>query len=38
MVDTEIAGRGIRDPWVLHAMRTVPREAFVPALLAGVRL
>ena len=23
--------RGIRDPWVLHAMRTVPREAFVPA-------
>jgi protein-L-isoaspartate(D-aspartate) O-methyltransferase len=33
MVDTEIAGRGIRDPWVLHAMRTVPREAFVPASL-----
>ena len=31
MVDTQIAGRGIRDPWVLHAMRTVPREAFVPA-------
>ena len=30
MVDTQIAGRGIRDPWVLHAMRTVPREAFVP--------
>ena len=29
MVDTDIAGRGIRDPWVLHAMRTVPREAFV---------
>ena len=33
MVDTQIAGRGIRHPWVLHAMRTVPREAFVPALL-----
>jgi len=30
MVDTQIAGRGIRDPSVLHAMRTVPREAFVP--------
>jgi protein-L-isoaspartate(D-aspartate) O-methyltransferase len=30
MVDTQIAGRGISDPWVLHAMRTVPREAFVP--------
>jgi protein-L-isoaspartate(D-aspartate) O-methyltransferase len=33
MVDTQITGRGIRDPWVLHAMRTVPREAFVPASL-----
>jgi protein-L-isoaspartate(D-aspartate) O-methyltransferase len=33
MVDVDIAGRGIRDPWVLHAMRTVPREAFVPASL-----
>jgi len=33
MVETQIAGRGIRDPWVLHAMRTVPREAFVPASL-----
>ncbi len=33
MVDTQIAGRRIRDPWVLHAMRTVPREAFVPAWL-----
>ena len=33
MVDTQIARRGIRDPWVLHAMRTVPREAFVPASL-----
>jgi protein-L-isoaspartate(D-aspartate) O-methyltransferase len=33
MVDRQIAGRGIRDPWVLHAMRTVPREAFVPPLM-----
>jgi len=31
MVETQIAARGVRDPWVLHAMRTVPREAFVPA-------
>lgn len=30
MVDWQLAGRGIRDPAVLRAMRTVPREAFVP--------
>jgi protein-L-isoaspartate(D-aspartate) O-methyltransferase len=30
MVETQIAGRGIRDSWVLHAMRTVPRERFIP--------
>ncbi len=30
MVDRQIAGRGVRDPRVLEAMRTVPREAFVP--------
>lgn len=30
MVDEHIAGRGVRDAWVLHAMRTVPRDAFVP--------
>ena len=30
MVETQLASRGIRDPWVLHAMRTVPREGFVP--------
>lgn len=30
MVDTQIAGRGIRDPAVLEAMRKVPRESFVP--------
>jgi protein-L-isoaspartate(D-aspartate) O-methyltransferase len=33
MVATQIAVRGIRDPWVLHAMRTVPRERFIPAWL-----
>ena len=33
MVQTQIAARGLRDPWVLHAMRTVPREGFVPASL-----
>lgn len=33
MVESQIAARGIRDPWVLHAMRTVPRERFVPASL-----
>lgn len=31
MVDETIAARGIRDPHVLDAMRTVPREEFVPA-------
>lgn len=30
MVDRQIAGRGIRDPEVLVAMRSVPRELFVP--------
>jgi protein-L-isoaspartate O-methyltransferase len=29
MVDTQIAGRGIRDQRILDAMREVPREAFV---------
>lgn len=29
MVDVQIAGRGIRDPRVLKAMRAVPRERFV---------
>jgi protein-L-isoaspartate(D-aspartate) O-methyltransferase len=29
MVERQLAGRGIRDPAVLEAMRTVPREAFV---------
>ena len=30
MVETQLAGRGIRDPAVLAAMNLVPREAFVP--------
>jgi protein-L-isoaspartate(D-aspartate) O-methyltransferase len=30
MVENQIAARGVRDPRVLEAMRTVPREAFVP--------
>jgi len=30
MVDEQIAGRGITDPAVLQAMRTVPRHEFVP--------
>jgi protein-L-isoaspartate(D-aspartate) O-methyltransferase len=29
MVDVQIAGRGVRDPLVLEAMRRVPRERFV---------
>ncbi len=29
MVQRQIVGRGIRDPRILHAMRTVPRERFV---------
>lgn len=34
MVATQIEARGITDPFVLDAMRTVPRERFVPASLA----
>jgi protein-L-isoaspartate(D-aspartate) O-methyltransferase len=30
MTARQIAGRGVRDPRVLEAMRTVPRSAFVP--------
>jgi protein-L-isoaspartate(D-aspartate) O-methyltransferase len=30
MVETQIVARSMRDPAVLAAMRTVPREAFVP--------
>ncbi len=30
MVDRQIAGRGISDPRILAAFRTVPREVFVP--------
>src|SRR5437773_11513784 len=31
MVDVQIARRGVRDPYVLKALRRVPREAFVEA-------
>ena len=31
MVDEQIAGRGVRDPRVLAAMRKVPRHEFMPA-------
>ena len=34
MVDVQIAGRGVRDPRVLDAMRSVPRERFVAEALA----
>jgi protein-L-isoaspartate(D-aspartate) O-methyltransferase len=34
MVATQIEARGITDPLVLDAMRTVPRERFLPASLA----
>jgi len=34
MVRRHLAARGVRDPAVLEAMRTVPREAFLPADLA----
>lgn len=30
MVNRQIAARGIADPRVLDAMRTVPQEAFLP--------
>jgi len=33
MVETQIASRGVRDERVLQAMRSVPREQFVPAAL-----
>lgn len=36
MVRRQIAHRGVRDPRVLEAMSTVPREAFVPERLAEV--
>src|SRR4051795_9317534 len=34
MVDHQIVARGVSDARVLEAMRTVPREAFVPKALA----
>ena len=33
MVEQQIAARGVCDPHVLAAMRTVPRERFVPPAL-----
>jgi len=30
MIETQIAARGVRDPRVLEAFRSVPRELFVP--------
>jgi protein-L-isoaspartate(D-aspartate) O-methyltransferase len=36
MVARQIAGRGVRDPAVLAAMRKVPRERFVPESLASL--
>jgi protein-L-isoaspartate(D-aspartate) O-methyltransferase len=35
MVRDQIAARGVRDPKVLEAMRTVPRHRFVPGELAA---
>jgi protein-L-isoaspartate(D-aspartate) O-methyltransferase len=36
MVDRHIRARGVHDPRVLDALRTVPREAFVPPELADM--
>jgi protein-L-isoaspartate(D-aspartate) O-methyltransferase len=35
MVRTQIAARGVKDPRVLEAMRSVPRHLFVPEALRG---
>jgi protein-L-isoaspartate(D-aspartate) O-methyltransferase len=35
MVDRHIAGRGVRNPRILQAMREVPRHRFVPAVMAA---
>ena len=32
MVDTQIIGRGVHDPAVIDAMRSVPRHFFVPEI------
>jgi protein-L-isoaspartate(D-aspartate) O-methyltransferase len=34
MVETQIVSRGVKDPLVLEAMRSVPRHAFVAESLA----
>lgn len=35
MVKEQVAARGVRDPAVLHALRTVPRHLFIPPELRG---
>lgn len=35
MVERHVAGRGVRDPRVLQAMREVPRHRFVPPVVAA---
>lgn len=35
MVDQQIVARGVADPDVIHAMREIPRHAFVPPASAG---
>ena len=35
MVERDLVARGLRDPRVLDAMRSVPREAFVPEAVRG---
>jgi protein-L-isoaspartate(D-aspartate) O-methyltransferase len=36
MVETQIKARGVRDPRVLEAMRSVPRHLFIPPRYSGV--
>ena len=38
MVDRQIASRGVRSKLVLDAMRSVPREAFLPERYVGIRV
>ena len=38
MVERHVEARGVHDSAVLDAMRAVPREAFLPEQLSGVRL
>src|SRR4030065_381733 len=36
MVETQIAGRGVKDTRVLAAMRRIPRHEFLPEAIRGV--